>query len=343
MENQRLKDFVKQSTKIPAEIKDSILAACSWVQPEIITTSTETTAATLLEPTDYKLMAAIQSAQRSFVITDPSLMDNPIIFASKGFLELTGYPLEEVLGRNCRFLQGSETNRNDIQMLSKGIEAGVDTSACLLNYKRDGTPFYNQIYVAPLRDAEMKIINFVGVQVEIKTEMMHDRMLIQKCTDLKPPNGPKSAAPRSQSVKKASPSSNDVAPFNISEIGDSSKAFNKSGSGTMGTSFTGKLSQPNIVALASGQISSGSGSGSSMSGLARKLSHGNLVSLVHSSSMGGMQEMSSLAMINNANTLLNAERAIHSFQVASPPPSSSNSSSAIEKEKGKSKGRLEIL
>ena len=59
----------------------------------------------VLEKDDFNLIQAIQAAQRSFVITDPSLPDNPIIFASKGFLELSGYQLEDVLGRNCRFLQ----------------------------------------------------------------------------------------------------------------------------------------------------------------------------------------------------------------------------------------------
>mmetsp|Transcript_16742 Transcript_16742/g.24289 ORF Transcript_16742/g.24289 Transcript_16742/m.24289 type:complete len:507 (+) Transcript_16742:82-1602(+) len=202
MENQKLKDIVRTSQKIPDKKKEEILSACTWVQPEVISSSTETATA-VLEPTDFKLMSAIQTAQKSFVITDPSLMDNPIIFASQGFLDLTGYAPHEVIGRNCRFLQGPETNRQDVQILSRGIEAGVDTSVCLLNYKADGTPFYNQIYVAPLRDAEMRIINYVGVQVEIKTEMMHDRMLIQKCTDLKPPNGPKSV-PRTMN-KKGSP------------------------------------------------------------------------------------------------------------------------------------------
>lgn len=63
-------------------------------------------ASAILEHADDNVMAAIQAAQRSYTITDPSLPDNPIIFASKGFLELTGYSLENTLGRNCRFLQG---------------------------------------------------------------------------------------------------------------------------------------------------------------------------------------------------------------------------------------------
>lgn len=75
--------------------------------------------------------------------------------------------LEEVLGRNCRFLQGPNTDPHQVEVLRKGIADGVDTSVCLLNYRADGSQFYNQIFVAALRDADHKIINYVGVQVEV--------------------------------------------------------------------------------------------------------------------------------------------------------------------------------
>jgi PAS domain S-box-containing protein len=124
-------------------------------------------ATSILAKSDFSLMKAIQAAQRSFVITDPSLPDNPIIFASKGFLDMCGYRLEEVLGRNCRFLQGPDTDPEQIQTLRNGVIKGDDTSVCLLNYKADGTRFYNQIFVAALRDANNVVINYVGVQVEV--------------------------------------------------------------------------------------------------------------------------------------------------------------------------------
>jgi PAS domain S-box-containing protein len=120
-----------------------------------------------LERHDYNLIQAIQAAQRSFVLTDPSLPDNPIIFASKGFLELTGYKLEDILGRNCRFLQGPKTDQEQKRILRDGIERGEDTSVLLMNYRADGTEFYNQVFVAALRDSDNRIINYVGVQVEV--------------------------------------------------------------------------------------------------------------------------------------------------------------------------------
>lgn len=163
-----LKGIVKQ--KMGSDLKQQILSECSSELPAIIAEQTSG-ATSLLEKADFSLMSAIQAAQRSFCITDPALPDNPIIFASKGFLDLSGYKLNEVLGRNCRFMQGPSTDQSQVEILRKGIMSGVDTSICLLNYKADGTPFYNQIFVAGLRDSSRKIINYVGVQVEVRKSL----------------------------------------------------------------------------------------------------------------------------------------------------------------------------
>lgn len=121
---------------------------------------------TLMEP-DYRLMSALSGSQQNFAIADPSLPDNPIVYVSQGFLDLTGYTLDQVLGRNCRFLQGPGTDQAAVDIIRKGVQEGVDTSVCLLNYKADGTPFWNQFFVAALRDAENNVVNFVGVQCEV--------------------------------------------------------------------------------------------------------------------------------------------------------------------------------
>ena len=121
---------------------------------------------TLMEP-DYRLMSALSGSQQNFAISDPSLPDNPIVYVSQGFLDLTGYSLDQVLGRNCRFLQGPGTDQAAVDVIRKGVREGVDTSVCLLNYKADGSPFWNQFFVAALRDAENNVVNFVGVQCEV--------------------------------------------------------------------------------------------------------------------------------------------------------------------------------
>ncbi|CAH0376301.1 unnamed protein product, partial [Pelagomonas calceolata] len=121
----------------------------------------------LMEQPDFRLMLALQAAQQNFAVSDPSLPDNPIVYASRGFLTLTGYQMSQVVGRNCRFLQGPGTDPKMVDRIRTGVAAGEDTSVCLLNYKADGTPFWNQFFVAALRDADGTVVNYVGVQCEV--------------------------------------------------------------------------------------------------------------------------------------------------------------------------------
>jgi len=130
---------------------------------------------TLMEP-DFRLMSALSGSQQNFAISDPTLPDNPIVYVSQGFLDLTGYQLDQVLGRNCRFLQGPGTDQSAVDVIRKGISEGIDTSVCLLNYKADGTPFWNQFFVAALRDAENNVVNYVGVQCEVSKAVVEKHM-----------------------------------------------------------------------------------------------------------------------------------------------------------------------
>jgi PAS domain S-box-containing protein len=130
---------------------------------------------TLMEP-DFRLMSALSGSQQNFAISDPTLPDNPIVYVSQGFLDLTGYSLDQVLGRNCRFLQGPGTDQSAVDVIRKGIAEGIDTSVCLLNYKADGTPFWNQFFVAALRDAENNVVNYVGVQCEVSKAVVEKHM-----------------------------------------------------------------------------------------------------------------------------------------------------------------------
>jgi PAS domain S-box-containing protein len=120
-----------------------------------------------MDKQDFNLIKSIQSSQHSFVITDPSLQDNPIVFASDDFLSLTGYSKEDVLGRNCRFLQGSETSTEKVDEIRKGLASGDDVSVTLVNYTADGVPFWNKLFIAALRDSQNNIVNFIGVIVKV--------------------------------------------------------------------------------------------------------------------------------------------------------------------------------
>lgn len=125
----------------------------------------------MLDEPDYKLLKALKSGMQNFVITDPRLPDNPIVYASQGFLDITGYTLDQVLGRNCRFIQGPDTDVNEVLKVRQAIKDGVEVSVCLLNYKIDGTSFWNQVHIAPLRNQHGEIVNFVGVQCEVPPEL----------------------------------------------------------------------------------------------------------------------------------------------------------------------------
>jgi PAS domain S-box-containing protein len=124
----------------------------------------------VLDDPDFSFIKALQTAQQNFVVTDPSLPDNPIVYASQGFLNLTGYSLDQILGRNCRFLQGPETDPRSIGRIRKAIEEGCDMSVCLLNYRVDGGTFWNQFFIAALRDANGEVTNYVGVQCKVSDQ-----------------------------------------------------------------------------------------------------------------------------------------------------------------------------
>eukprot|EP00578_Thalassiosira_sp_NH16_P002901 CAMPEP_0181136064 /NCGR_PEP_ID=MMETSP1071-20121207/32985_1 /TAXON_ID=35127 /ORGANISM="Thalassiosira sp., Strain NH16" /LENGTH=497 /DNA_ID=CAMNT_0023222751 /DNA_START=192 /DNA_END=1686 /DNA_ORIENTATION=- len=120
-----------------------------------------------LDREDFSLIQSIQNSQQCFIITDPSLHDNPIVYASDDFLTLTGYSQEEVLGRNCRFLQGTETCQEKVVQIRKAVCAGEDVNVTFVNYTSDGKPFWNSLFIAALRDADNNIVNFIGVIVKV--------------------------------------------------------------------------------------------------------------------------------------------------------------------------------
>jgi PAS domain S-box-containing protein len=120
-----------------------------------------------MDSQDVALVKGIQRSQHSFVITDPSLQDNPIVFVSDDFLDVTGYKREQVLGRNCRFLQGTDTNKEKVDQVRKTLANGEDVTVTMINYMADGTPFWNKLFIAALRDSENNIVNFIGVTVKV--------------------------------------------------------------------------------------------------------------------------------------------------------------------------------
>jgi phototropin len=104
-----------------------------------------------------------------FVLTDPAKADNPIVWASDGFVNVTKYSRNEIIPRNCRFLQGRHTDRGSVKRLKKAIEAREENVELLLNERKDGEPFWNLLYTTPLRDAKGNVVFFLGGQINCST------------------------------------------------------------------------------------------------------------------------------------------------------------------------------
>jgi diguanylate cyclase (GGDEF)-like protein/PAS domain S-box-containing protein len=115
----------------------------------------------------HVLNAAISQLGQGMVLADARLPGMPITFANSAFLELTGYEIDEVLGRNCRFLQGPDTDRHVVQQISKALNDQEDVSVELLNYRKDGTWFWNRLFISPVFSQDGQLTHFVGLQTDI--------------------------------------------------------------------------------------------------------------------------------------------------------------------------------
>ena len=165
-ENRKLQLALREHLPQDAE---RLIAACLEKEGSVQAKDLNFTSRTLGDP-DHSLVKALQTAQHNFLITDPTQSDNPIVYASQGFLDLTGYELKQVLGRNCRFLQGPRTDRTMVERIRQGIIKKEDTTVVMLNYRADGSTFWNQLHVAALRGEEGKVVNFLGVQCKVSKD-----------------------------------------------------------------------------------------------------------------------------------------------------------------------------
>ncbi|WP_439624750.1 PAS domain S-box protein [Gemmata sp.] len=110
---------------------------------------------------------AIRAVVGGILITDATAPDNPISYVSPGFEHLTGYTGAEAVGRNCRFLQGRDTDPAAVAEVREAVRRGVPCDVELLNYLKDGTPFWNALSISPVRDDAGRLTNFIGVQTDV--------------------------------------------------------------------------------------------------------------------------------------------------------------------------------
>lgn len=127
--------------------------------------------------------AAVRATRMPMVVTDPAQPDNPIVFCNVAFQTLTGYAREEIVGRNCRFLQGPDTDMTTVAKVRTAINDGTDIGVDLLNYRKDGTTFWNALYMSPVRDQDGIIRFFFASQLDV-TDRVEAQQIINQQKEL---------------------------------------------------------------------------------------------------------------------------------------------------------------
>ncbi|RYY35897.1 MAG: PAS domain-containing protein, partial [Sphingomonadales bacterium] len=111
--------------------------------------------------------AAVETTRMPMVVTDPHKPDNPIIFCNRAFSSMTGYELEEIVGRNCRFLQGPETSRESVAEVREAIAGEREVSVEIMNYRKDGTTFWNALFISPVYEPDGRLAYFFASQLDV--------------------------------------------------------------------------------------------------------------------------------------------------------------------------------
>ena len=124
--------------------------------------------------------AAVNSSPAGIVVTDPTKPGNPIIFVNPAFVELTGYSAAESIGRNCRFLQGADSDKNVISEISMAVSTGNSIRKEILNYRKDGSTFWNDLVINPVMDETGRVASFVGIQTDITKRKQGEAILAER-------------------------------------------------------------------------------------------------------------------------------------------------------------------
>jgi PAS domain S-box-containing protein len=132
----------------------------------------------MFEITDLKLVEetlrlrerALAATSNGIVIADARLANNPIIYVNSGFEQITGYSATDVIGQNCRFLQGADTQQPALKELRLALKAGRSCTVILQNYRKDGSLFWNELSISPIYDETGQLTHFLGIQIDISEQ-----------------------------------------------------------------------------------------------------------------------------------------------------------------------------
>ncbi len=123
--------------------------------------------------------AAVQMSRMPMCLTDPHRHDNPIIFCNQAFEQLTGYGQEEILGRNCRFLQGPDTDPEAVAEIHRALDAGEDVHIEVLNYRKNGSSFWNALFISPVTDTAGALVYHFASQLDVTRRREAEAVLQQ--------------------------------------------------------------------------------------------------------------------------------------------------------------------
>ncbi len=129
------------------------------------------------------LAEILDSCVNGVTLSDPDLPDNPIVYANAVFERMTGYSREEMIGRNCRFLQADDRDQPALAEISAALAEQRPVEVTLRNYRKDGSRFYNRLSIRPLLDPDGKVIYYLGVQYDV-TEQVEAQQEIDRLTKL---------------------------------------------------------------------------------------------------------------------------------------------------------------
>ena len=127
----------------------------------------------------YVLSQILDTCVNGITLSDPDQEDNPIVYANEAFELITGYSGDEIIGHNCRFLQGEDRDQQGIEKIRQAISEQRSVTVTLRNYRKDGTLFHNQFTVRPLFDRKGRLIYFLGLQYDITNRVEAEAELKQ--------------------------------------------------------------------------------------------------------------------------------------------------------------------
>ena len=120
----------------------------------------------------FVLSQILDTCITGVTLSDPDQPDNPIVYANEAFERITGYGQQEIIGRNCRFLQGDEREQPEIQKIREAMRSNTEVTVTLRNYKKDGTPFFNEFTIRPLFDRDGAVVYYLGIQHDVTDEFL---------------------------------------------------------------------------------------------------------------------------------------------------------------------------